>query len=182
MRIRSDRFNIIFLVVVALAGLIGCKSPESKKEIELTTLRVHVQASADAADSADVVPVFRENPVLIKIERAPFLSEANVTSAEVVEVMGGFAIRVQFERRGMWLLEQYTTLNKGRHFAIFSQFGTTTAQSRWLAAPRISQRIADGVLVFTPDATRDEADRIVRGLNNAVREAKEKSLFKDNGL
>ena len=182
MRIRPDRFNIIFLLTVALAGFVGCKSPESEKKKELTTLRVHMQANTDGAQSADVVPVFRENPVLVSIERAPFLSEANVTSAEVVDVMGGFALRVQFERRGMWLLEQYTTLNKGRHLAVYSQFGTTTNQARWLAAPRITQRIADGILVFTPDATREEADRIVRGLNNAAREYKDKSLFKDNGL
>jgi hypothetical protein len=176
------RFSIIFLLAAVLAGFVGCKSPESEKKKELTTLRIHVQASNDGAQSADVVPVFRENPVLVKIERAPFLSEANVASAAVVDDLGGFALRVQFERRGRWLLEQYTTLNKGRHLAIYSQFGTTPNQTRWLAAPRVTQRIADGVLVFTPDATREEADRIVRGLNNLVRENKKKSAFKDLGL
>ena len=45
---------------------------------------------------------------------------------------------------------------------------TVTTEARWLAAPRISQRIKDGVLVFTPDATREEAERIVRGLNNVA--------------
>ena len=34
--------------------------------------------------------------------------------------------------------------------------------------PRIATRITDGVLAFTPDATRAEAERIVRGLNNAA--------------
>ena len=37
---------------------------------------------------------------------------------------------------------------------------------RWLAAPVISHRISDGVLVFTPDATREEAEEIALGLNN----------------
>jgi hypothetical protein len=32
----------------------------------------------------------------------------------------------------------------------------------------IRQRIADGVLVFTPDATRAEAERIVSGLNRVA--------------
>ena len=40
------------------------------------------------------------------------------------------------------------------------------AEGRWLAAPRINKRIADGVLVFTPDATREEAEQIALGLNN----------------
>jgi hypothetical protein len=40
---------------------------------------------------------------------------------------------------------------------------------RWLAAPVISHRIGDGVLVFTPDATREEAEEIALGLNNVAK-------------
>ena len=40
---------------------------------------------------------------------------------------------------------------------------------RWLAAPILQQRIRDGLLVFTPDATREEAERIVRGLKNVAK-------------
>ena len=32
----------------------------------------------------------------------------------------------------------------------------------------IAQRIPDGYFTFTPDATRAEAQRIVRGLNNVA--------------
>ncbi len=32
--------------------------------------------------------------------------------------------------------------------------------------PRINRRISNGELVFTPDATREEAERIVKGVNN----------------
>jgi hypothetical protein len=167
MRIRLDRFNIIFLLAtVALAGLAGCKSAESDKNKELSTLRVHTQA---ATEGATAVPVFRENPVLVRIEPAPLLTEGEVAKAAVVEVVGGFAIEVQFNRHGSWLLEQYTTANRDRHLAIFSEFGATTNETRWLAAPRITHRIADGKLVFTPDATREESERIVRGLTNAAK-------------
>jgi len=165
---RSFGFNITFLLAAVLAGFVGCKSPESEKKKELSTLRVHAQADAAGPQGAEVVPVFREHPVLVTIERSPFLSEADVARADVVEALGGFAIKVQFDRRGMWLLEQYTTTHRGRHFAIYSQFGSTTNEARWLGAPRISQRIADGCLTFTPDATRFEADRIVNGLNNVA--------------
>ena len=40
---------------------------------------------------------------------------------------------------------------------------------RWLAAPVFTKRITDGVLVFTPDCTREEADRIVKGLKLAIK-------------
>jgi len=36
---------------------------------------------------------------------------------------------------------------------------------RWLAVPSITQRINDGVLTFTPDCSREEADELVAGLN-----------------
>ena len=65
----------------------------------------------------------------------------------------------------------YTSQYKGQHIAVFSQFG----DARWLAAPQITQQISDGVFVFTPDATMEESERIVRGLNNIAKEIKKKS-------
>ena len=70
---------------------------------------------------------------------------------------------------GTALLEQCTTRNRGRRIAIFSQFGEKMKDYRWLAAPVISRRITDGVLVFTPDATREEAEEIAAGLNNVAK-------------
>ena len=44
------------------------------------------------------------------------------------------------------------TAHRGRRIGIFSQFG----DARWLAAPVMNKRIADGVLVF---ARRTRAER-----------------------
>ena len=65
----------------------------------------------------------------------------------------------------------------GKRFAIFCKFGEHLKNERWLAAPVISRRIADGVLIFTPDATREEADEIVLGLNNVGREVEKKTKW-----
>jgi preprotein translocase subunit SecD len=80
--------------------------------------------------------------------------------------VGGFALRIQFDHRGTILLEEYTTANRGRMVAIFSQFGDELKDYRWLAAPVISRPITDGVLIFTPDTNREEAEEIATGLNN----------------
>jgi hypothetical protein len=48
-------------------------------------------------------------------------------------------------------------------------------ESRWLAAPIVRKRIGDGKLIFTPDATREECDTIVTGLNAVAKKVKEKS-------
>jgi hypothetical protein len=37
--------------------------------------------------------------------------------------------------------------------------------------------ISDGIIEFTPDASRAEADRIVRGLNNLVAKVKKLNQF-----
>ena len=74
------------------------------------------------------------------------------------------------------LLEQYTSANPGKHMAIFSQFhraGTEDQnESRWLAGPRITGRISNGVLIFTPDATLEETQLIALGLNNMSKKLK----------
>ena len=74
-------------------------------------------------------------------------------------------ISVQFDKEGTWLLEDYTTSYKGKRIGVAAIFGEAQ-EPRWLGAPRIMQRITNGVFVFTPDASRKEADRIVAGLNN----------------
>jgi len=165
MRICINRFNTYFLVALLAAGCgSACKSFGRKKEA--STLRLHLEVISDGSDRNEPVPIYRANPIFVNVEKQPFLNEGSITKASVVGVMGGFAIFVQYDRKGTWLLEQYTTANKGRRIAVMSQFG----EVRWLAAPVITKRISDGAFVFTPDATREEADRIVRGLNNVAKE------------
>ena len=47
----------------------------------------------------------------------------------------------------------------------------------WLAAVKIRGRIPSGIFLFSPDASRDETARIVRGLKNVL--AYKKSLGRD---
>jgi hypothetical protein len=168
MRIHPNRFNIYLLVaLLAIGSTTGCKSFGKKKEV--TTLRFHLEVTPDGTDKNGPVPINRTDPIYVNVENQPFLSEGSITKASVIDVMGGFAIFIQFDRQGTWLLEQYSVANKGRRVAIMSQFG----EVRWLAAPIMTKRINDGTFVFTPDATRAEADRIVRGLNNVAKTIQE---------
>jgi hypothetical protein len=163
MATRLVRFNSYLLLGLLLLGAVGCKSMKKK---EATTLRLHQEVSADSSGRSSPVPVYRENPIYVNVEKEPFLTEGFVKKASVIDALGSFQIMVQYDQQGTWLLEQYTTAHRGRRIAIFSQFGSV----RWLAAPLTTKRIADGVLVFTPDATREEAERIVLGLNNVAKE------------
>jgi len=173
--IRWDRFNIYLLgaLAAAVTATCGCRSPEERQQRKLlSTLRLHVEASRDGTQANEAVPVYRAKPAWIRITKTPVLTEANVSEAAVVDAVGGFALRIQFDHEGTVLLNQCTAMNRGRKIAIFSQFGNELKDSRWLAAPVISRHITDGVLVFTPDATRAEAAEIALGLNNVVRKVR----------
>jgi hypothetical protein len=163
MKIGFWAFNTYLLVLAAL--MLGCQSTKKK---ELSTFRIHIETNPDGSEKSGPVTIGRSDPFVVNVEKAAFITEYHVENASVIEGLGGFQIMVQLNRQGTWLLEQYSLASRERRAVIFSNFG----QPRWLAAPKLSRRISDGVLVFTPDATREEADRIVRGLNNLVKQIK----------
>jgi hypothetical protein len=119
---------------------------------------------------SQTVTIGRSTPVNITVERAPFLCEGNIKNAKVIDFAGGFALRIECERQGTWLLEEYSAANRGKRFAVFSRFITMPERKlnagRWLAAPLITRHISDGVFIFTPDATRQEAESIAHGLSS----------------
>ena len=167
MNIRGYRFNIYLVLVLALAAACGCKtSGNTNPKKLLSTFRLHLEAGRDGTKANEPVPIYREKPVMINVQIDPFLVEKNVAEARVIDVVGGFALRIQYDHPGTGLLEGYTTANIGRRIAVFSQFGHELKDGRWLAAPIITHRIRDGVFTFTPDATREECDEIALGLNN----------------
>ena len=112
------------------------------------------------------------------MNNAPFLDERSVTNAAVVETSdGGFAIRVKYDRHGTLVLKRVSTENRGRRIAIFTQYGPGKLQhSRWLAAP-YGTPISDGVLIFTPMASREETEEIVLGLNHVANKVQKKNAF-----
>jgi preprotein translocase subunit SecD len=134
-----------------------------------------METNPDVTEFSSPVPIFREKPIMVNVEKSSFLTEADIAEAKLVEVLGGFALRIQFNQHGTWTLEQFTTTNPGKRIALLCRFGPKFKEVRWLAAPRISQRISNGVLTFTPDATREETEQIVLGLNNMAKQAAKRS-------
>lgn len=164
MNLGSLRFNSYLLALLLTVVAAGCKSSaEREHEKEASTLRFYLETDFDTTGSkTTVVPIFRASPILIRINKEPVLDEGSLIDAAVVDVVGGFAIQVKFDFRGTLTLESISSTYRGERLAIYSMF----TEGRWLAAPKMTVPIKDGVLTFTPDATREEAVRIVRGLNN----------------
>src|SRR5260221_9577516 len=106
MRIRSTGFNLYLTLALSLTFLVGCKTANKKENKILSTLRLHLETKPDPFGRTETAKVYRESPIQFTIDKAPFLTEANVKEAKVIEVTGGFALEIQFDRQGSWLLEQ----------------------------------------------------------------------------
>ncbi len=175
MVIAARRFNT-YLQILLLAVLVcGCQTPERKAKKQLTVLNVHLE-SRDLPEHEQQVSISRDRPFSLSVQKTAFLTQNDVQQAKVIDVVGGFALRIEFDHQAAWLLEQASSGNPGKHLAIFSQFAIPPEKKlnggRWIAAPRMNKRITDGVLFFTPDATREETEQIVLGLNNLARKLK----------
>ncbi len=132
----------------------------------MTILELHQEVSNDGFSDNMSVPIYRKNPIFVNVEKSAFLDSADIADAAVVDAEGGFDIMLKFNWRGTQILQGVTTANRGGRIAVFCSFGKT----RWLASPQIQKPIKDGVLTFTPDATREEAEDIVKGLKDVAKE------------
>jgi hypothetical protein len=166
------RFNLYLLAALVAVVACGCRTHKDNKNKVYATIRIHLEAGPQDTDREVQVPIYRAQPVQLLVQNEPFLTEGQVASAKVVDALGGFDLQVQFDRQGTWLLQQYSANNRGRHFALFSEFGEPGKkgkEGRWLAAPVFSTLNTSGLIQFTPDASREEADQIALGLNNIAK-------------
>lgn len=169
MKFRTTFFNIILL---SLGLLAGCQTADAPQK-QVSSLRLHIEVNPDVTSYSQPVPIYRAQPVFVNIEHSPFADERDVESASVIDWMDGFAIQINLDRHGKWVLENITRGNPNRRVAVCCEFD---GETRWLAAPLMGRPVSNGVLAFTPDATRSDAERIVRGLNNVAAELKKKSF------
>jgi hypothetical protein len=165
MKVCARRFNVFFALTAVVALLGGCQTVNEPKD--LGALRIHIETNPGPVGTSQGISVLRASPVAVRISTVPIMTEANIIAAKIIESPGGFAMEVHFDEISTSLLEQYTAANPGRHLAIYGHWGDTSADGRWLAAPLI-HRIGNGVLSFTPDCSREEADHLVLGLNNVA--------------
>jgi len=84
-------------------------------------------------------------------------------------------LKLQLGQQGSWLLEQYTVSNKGRRIAVNAQLD----DFHWIAAPLINKRISDGVFTFAPETSREEAEKLVLGLNKAIKKLRSRNSLNE---
>lgn len=183
MKFRRSGINTYLCACAALAlFLTGCTSPEEakpkpnqKKGKEQALLMLHIETVADGTPYSRSITVPRNSTSPLTIEARPFLDNGSLLEAAVVNTdkFGGFAIQLQFNQHGIFALDTITSSSRGKHIAILCHYG----QERWLAAPTVTRRISNGLMQFTADVSREEAEYVVRGLNNVAAKLKKKGAL-----
>ncbi len=177
MTTKLARINTYFAaaVLLLLVAATGCASnPKSKEEKDRTLLSLHLQTDQEGGPKIKHVAVFRQAPMYVNIESDPYVDSGSIEGAAVLDDAGAFSIQLKFNNHGAMQLDQMTSGNHGKRVIIFCKWDD---EIRWIGAKVINRRSSDGIFVFTPDATREEAGRIVRGLNNVAKELKKKDKF-----
>lgn len=171
MKFRCGGFNL-YLLTLGLALLAACETTNpggsTKAASGVATLRVHLETHPDTLGLSRPITVGRE-PIQAFSVTAAMLSEEHLAGARLWDGNEGqFAIHLQFDREGVRTLEMLSVSYRGKRLAVGGQF----PEPRWLGTVRMDRRIADGTLLFRPDATREEAEKFVRLLNNTVAKLK----------
>ncbi len=178
MRVTRAWFNILLACAVmmglasaALAGDAPAKKPRKPKPVK--AVRIYVETRHDIAERSLAATVGRSSPMSFQVEKLPILNEVHVDEAALLEESGTYQVQLKFNSLGTRVLEAYTAAAVGRHLVIMTDID---AEARWIAAPLVRRRIGDGVLRFVPDASREEMQRLVRGLNEAIAKKKKRWL------
>ena len=144
---------------MAMAGGTGCALTPPK---DGSTAKFFLEASPGGPARSQEVSIGGTRPLTLLVERGPFLTEAEIAKAAVEHYVDGDVIAIEFTPHGQLWLDSVSTANIGRRIVVLGHFGV----DRWIAAPRIADRVGNGILRFVPlDLTRAEAERFVRGLN-----------------
>ena len=105
---------------------------------------------------------------------ATFLALADPTRREILDasfpydcMMDKAEYEAHLNRLQLQLVRMlHDVIASGKRIAVLARWDET---ARWLAAPRMEKRITNGVLMFTPDASRAEAERLAQALNKTVK-------------
>jgi hypothetical protein len=170
-----SRFNLFFRLTLVAALAAGCettgsgatdaKKDEKKKDKEYALLRIYREASNKEGSNVGKVQFPRNNSLEFYVEKDSVVDETFIKQARLINTVGDeFVIGVEYNERGALRLQMESGIVLGRHLLIQGVW----PKYRWLSAPLISRAIDNGVLLFTPDCNREEAEKIVRGLNNVA--------------
>ena len=154
--------NTLLLVALALAPGLGCAERDQHgHKLKPAQLRLHLESAQDVPERLTTVTMGRAAPFSYSVAKGQFLKDDQIVAAALTEVAGLYSIKIKLDRQGETILNQLSSANSGKRIAVWADFG----EVRWIGSVLIEKRITNGELTFTPDTTREEAEKIVDGVN-----------------
>lgn len=154
------KWNTVYRSLAALAVCwlaAGCKE-------EKATLRIFLQASDRLPEAHRKVVVLRNPPMNIIINPVSEVSEHDLLSAKAVKTPTQKLLVLQFDPHGQRAIETFTAEHRGELYVM-------TINAIPIAAPLIREVVHDGILTVVVDATDEELDKMVKGLDFASKDA-----------
>lgn len=192
MRVVTRCFNLLFVTLLAVGLLHADRAAaaasssatnaapasksgkKAKKPKPLERLRVHLESRHDLAERSLLAQLGTDESLKFSVERLPILNEVHVEAAALIDEPGGaYQMQIRFNSMGSKLLEGYSASATGRHLLLMTDID---GEARWIGAPLIRRRIADGIIAFSPTVSRDIVERLVFGLNDAIRKKRKRWL------
>lgn len=146
----------------------GCSSLPGQTKSK-ATVAIYLEGSPVEEGRVIPIEIFRAAPRVLHIYRSPTIgmdSFDTLTLRETVD--GGHVLHITLNRSGTLYLENLSISQRGKRLVIGASFGENNPQLRWLSALLISEKISNGNLIFTPDASIAECKQIVDGVNKKM--------------
>ncbi len=143
------------LLICCVLGLTACVTKPPKN---MTTLRIHVPATEASSPQRRMQVAIRVPELTLQVDAQPVLTEADLDHAQVTGEGENLGLRLYFNTHGTIVLDT-VSLNYRSQMLVIMINGAA------IGAPLIKDRIVDGVFEFTPDLSREQAEKIVAGLN-----------------
>ncbi len=174
MKFRLKVINWNLAAALALTGLLSGCATSSKKEEDISTIRLHFEANPQLVRRNIEVSVLRSHPMKLTVAEEPLVHEGYLDDVEIVNDGSTHRLRLTFDDSGRRLLETETAASMGKRIAVAAQF----PDLRWLAAPVITRINTNGIFTFTPDADLEECRRLVDGLKIVIEQRKKDTWLK----
>lgn len=162
---RVMKFACTSLVLAAVA-LTGCASKPPK---DATSMSMHLAATPSLPETRRLPVVLRMPSISLQVDRIPVMTERELEKVELTGEGDAFGMRFVFNTSGTIRLDTLTTDKRGSVIVVC--FNGVP-----VAAPLIRERIVDGFFEFTPDVTRQEAEKLAAGVNKLIAYLKKKPM------
>ena len=175
---RFLRSHLIIATFVLLTSLLGCVRKYSvDTNRDKAQLALFIQGFPKQGEDTKLLKVYQAKPKLVYIDPKPVMrgDSGMITSSKVINTQDGLhAIQLDFTTLGQSVMEHITTNFRSRQLYIVlaknDDHSKTNKVKMMCIGSHYINRTFSTPLVFTPDASRDESEKITTLLNNTLKD------------